>query len=93
MLGRGLLANPALALMIKQGEAAALAWADLQPLLQDFWGLVIQRTLPQTQCGRMKQWLNYLRMAYPEAEAVFQTVRRITSPEQMEVVMFSGPFQ
>ena len=93
MLGRGLLANPALAQMIKQGEAAALAWADLQPLLQDFWGLVIQRTLPQTQCGRMKQWLNYLRIAYPEAESVFQTVRRITSPEHMETAMFAQSFR
>jgi tRNA-dihydrouridine synthase C len=88
MLGRGMLANPALARMIKLGEEAALPWAGLQPLLRDFWELVIQRTRPQSQCGRMKQWLNYLRQAYPEAEASFQSLRRVTCPEELERRLF-----
>lgn len=88
MIGRGMLANPALARMIQSGEAAALSWSELLPLLQDFWGLVIQRTRPQTQCGRMKQWLNYLRNHYPEAETAFHATRSIGQPETMEKVLF-----
>ena len=88
MLGRGMIANPALARMIKLGGEAALNWADLQVLLQDFWKLVVQRTQPKTQCGRMKQWLNYLRIAYPEAEDAFLALRRVTSPEELEFRLF-----
>ena len=88
MLGRGMLANPALARMIKLGEEASLNWAGLQILLQDFWKLVVQRTHPQTQCGRMKQWLNYLRIAYPEAEDAFVALRCVTSPRQLESRLF-----
>ena len=88
MLGRGMLANPALARMIKLGEEASLNWAGLQILLQDFWKLVVQRTHPQTQCGRMKQWLNYLRIAYPEAEDAFVALRCVTAPEELELRLF-----
>ena len=89
MLGRGMLANPALARMIKQGAGAGLSWAGLQPLLFDFWQLVVQHTQAKTQCGRMKQWLKYLRNAYPEAEETFQTLCRITVPEELEARLFS----
>ena len=90
MLGRGILANPALANMIKLGESGTLSWESLQPLLHGFWELVKQRTLPKTQCGRMKQWLNYLRNAYPEAETAFQSLRRVTLPEELETKLFAG---
>ena len=39
----------------------------------------------------MKQWLNYLRMEYPEAELAFQTVRRVTAPEELEARLFAKP--
>ncbi len=92
MLGRGMLSNPALARMIKRGEGAALNWAGLQPLLHDFWKLVVQRTQPQTQCGRMKQWLNYLRNAYPEAEEAFLALRRVTAPGDLESRLFAKEY-
>lgn len=86
MLGRGMVANPGLARMIKGNAlSAALPWSELQPLLQDFWQLVTQHTLPKYHCGRVKQWLNYLRQTYPEAEILYQSVRIITSPEEMRV--------
>jgi tRNA-dihydrouridine synthase C len=89
MLGRGMLANPALARMIKQGEGGGLSWARLQPLLHDFWKLLVLRSQPHNRCGRMKQWLNYLRQAYPEAEASFQSLRRVTCPDEMETRLFA----
>lgn len=90
MLGRGMVANPGLARQIKLGEDAASPWAGLRPLLGDFWSLLSQHVQPQSRCGRMKQWLNYLRKTYPEAELAFQSVRGITAPEALEAAFFSG---
>ena len=82
MLGRGMVANPGLARQIKQGES--LGWDEARPLLAEFWALTAQQVQPQHRCGRMKQWLNYLRKTYPEAEAAFQSVRTLTSAEELE---------
>ncbi len=88
MLGRGMVANPGLARMIKHGSAeAALSWRELQPLLADFWILVTHHTLPKYHCGRVKQWLNYLRQTYSEAEMLYQSARTITQPEEMRVLI------
>ncbi|SFN25150.1 tRNA-dihydrouridine synthase C [Formivibrio citricus] len=89
MLGRGMVANPALARIIKEGEGAALVWSDLQPFLRDFWDLVCQRTLPKYQCGRMKQWLHYLRQTWPEAGETFQRLRTVSQPGELEEQLFS----
>ena len=88
MLGRGMVANPALARMIKLGAQASLSWAELQPLLHIFWGLVAQRTLPKYRCGRMKQWLNYLRANWPQAEEAYFELRTISQPEELEQRLF-----
>lgn len=86
MLGRGMVANPGLANIIRHdNDEAGLPWQALQPLLGDFWVLVTQHTLPKYHCGRAKQWLNYLRQTYPQAEALYQSVRTVTSPEEMAV--------
>ncbi len=87
MLGRGIVANPGLARLIKHGEEGALAWSELQLLLGDFWELVTRHTLPKYHCGRVKQWLNYLRQTYPEAEDLFQEVRTVTQPEAMAAII------
>lgn len=92
MLGRGMVANPGLARILKYGEDASLSWKELLPLLEEFWRLVAVRVSPQHRCGRMKQWLNYLRNTYPEAETEFQTLRRINAPEEMETMLFARRF-
>jgi len=86
MLGRGMVANPGLARQIKQGEG--MAWGELRPLLGDFWDLLALHAQPKSRCGRMKQWLNYLRKTYPEAEAAFQSLRRAATPEELEKTFF-----
>ncbi len=90
MLGRGIVANPALARIIKEGEGATLSWPDLQPLLYDFWLLACARTQPKYRCGRMKQWLNYLRQTWPEAGETFQRLRTVSQPEELEQQLFSS---
>lgn len=82
MLGRGIVANPGLALEAKLGKA--LSWDELQPLFAVFWQQVLIHCYPKYQAGRMKQWLNYLRKHYPEADILFQQIRTLNLPEQIE---------
>lgn len=90
MLGRGIVANPGLALAIKRGTDAALPWPELLPYLRLFWELLIPHVQPKHRSGRLKQWLNYLRRTHPEAEAAFESLRRINAPEEVERVFFGG---
>ncbi|WP_051534353.1 tRNA dihydrouridine synthase [Deefgea rivuli] len=82
MLGRGIVANPGLALEAKRGQA--LSWDELQPLFATFWRQVLIHCYPKYQAGRMKQWLNYLRKHYPEADVLFKEIRTLNLPEQIE---------
>ena len=96
MLGRGMVADPGLALALREHDAGkgeqgggiansfdALAWAALVPHLLEFWELVCAHLEPMQRAGRLKQWLNLLRRRYPEAQQAFDTVRALT--EQAEV--------
>jgi len=87
MLGRGIVADPGLALAIR-GEGGRLPWPQLLPLLDSFWALVCAKVEPRHRAGRMKQWLNYLRRVYPEAQAAYDQVRRITDPRQLGLCLF-----
>ncbi len=84
MLGRGMVADPGLALAIvaaDRGErGAGLAWSALQPLLAAFWELVCGHIEPRARAGRLKQWLNYLRRRHPEAEIAYAAVRTLNDP-------------
>jgi len=82
MLGRGIVADPGLALAIRAADDgtgdAALAWSALLPQISVFWQLVCDDLEPRQRAGRLKQWLNLLRRRYPEAEAAYQHVRTLT---------------
>jgi tRNA-dihydrouridine synthase C len=79
MLGRGMVSDPGLALAIRaDSDAAHLPWADVQPLVLAFWQLVCSRLEPRARAGRLKQWLNFLRRQYPEAELAFLALRAET---------------
>ncbi|MEO5797545.1 MAG: tRNA-dihydrouridine synthase [Rhodoferax sp.] len=79
MLGRGMVTDPGLALAIRaDSDAMHLSWADLQPLVAAFWQLVCSQLEPRSRAGRLKQWLNFLRRQYPEAEVAFLALRAET---------------
>jgi tRNA-dihydrouridine synthase C len=81
MIGRGAVANPALALMIRGVRDSALSWPEMQRLLRDFWCNVAQRISARHRHGRLKQWLRYLAPHYPQAQQQFEAIRRVTDPD------------
>ena len=84
MIGRGAVADPGLALAIKASanHAAydAVTWAQLLPQVSDFWLIVTTRLDNKAQPGRLKQWLNFLRRRFPDAEVAYQALKTINNP-------------
>lgn len=80
MIGRGLVSRPDLARQIKAHLAGegdrSLDWAEMQPWLLDFYGQTRARVADRHVPGRLKQWLGMLTRGYPEAQALFDQVRR-----------------
>ncbi len=86
MLGRGMVANPGLALSVRAAlkdsaastqEDAQLSWPEFLPLMAEFWRIVCARLERRQQAGRLKQWLNYLRRHYPQAQVAYQSLRTV----------------
>ncbi len=84
MLGRGAVADPFLARRIRQGAVVApdreAEWAELLPLLGEFWLRVLAKVEARHAPGRLKQWLNLLRRNFPQAEALYVLVRAERDP-------------
>ncbi len=95
MLGRGIVTDPGLAHAIRrelgqphgtderpvQDTAPLVPWADILPLLGGFWLLVVARLERRQQAGRLKQWLNFMRHRYPEAQEAYDALRTLHDPE------------
>jgi tRNA-dihydrouridine synthase C len=83
MLGRGIVTDPGLAWAIRAAVdppdtvASVVSWESLLPLVGDFWQLVCLHLEPRQQAGRLKQWLNFLRRRYPQAQAMYESVRTL----------------
>ena len=96
MIGRGAVADPGLGLAIKAqmrgavlGEAGLptappVTWPTLMPLVLEFWHIVTTRLDSKAQAGRLKQWLNFLRRRFPEAEVSYQALKTMNNPAQVE---------
>ncbi|MDO5693704.1 MAG: tRNA-dihydrouridine synthase [Pseudomonadota bacterium] len=69
------------------GAVAALPWRRVVPLLADFWRDVCGRVERRHRAGRLKQWLNYLRVAYPEAQQAFDALRAVNDPDAITAWM------
>lgn len=90
MIGRGAVANPALALMISGQRDTALSWFEIQQLLHRFWLSVEQNIDARHRNGRIKQWLHYLTLHYAQAQQQFDAIRRLTNPDEIAQVLFSN---
>lgn len=91
MIGRGMVVNPGLALSIVTPGHAGLPWAELLPLIEAFWALVSARVEPRKRAGRLKQWLNFLRRHYPQAEEAYARVRTLDDPRLISLSLFGAP--
>lgn len=89
MLGRGMVADPGLALAIRADSAQAVGWLQLQPLIGAFWTLVEAKIEPRHRAGRLKQWLNYLRRAHPQAEQLHHALRVINDPARVRAKLLA----
>ncbi len=93
MLGRGIVADPGLALAIRANSGTVnsergISWDELRPLIEVFWEIIDRHNLPQHRAGRLKQWLNLLRRRYPEAATAYSTIRQVNEPKEVERLMF-----
>ncbi|MFT3821923.1 MAG: tRNA-dihydrouridine synthase [Rubrivivax sp.] len=82
MLGRGIVADPGLALAVR--GLAAPGWPAFRPLLRVYWQRVALHVEPRHRPGRLKQWINLLRRRFAEAEAAYQQLRPLTDPRAVE---------
>ncbi|TXR54048.1 tRNA dihydrouridine synthase [Reinekea thalattae] len=86
MLGRGAVRNPWLAQQITT-ETAKTCWSQLLPLVDEFWQMVRQDMSPRYCAGRLKQWLSHLRLSYPEAEQLYNEIKRIKEIETISAIL------
>lgn len=88
MLGRGIVADPGLALALR--GAAVPGWATLLPLVQRFWRGLAHQVAARHQAGRLKQWLNMMRRRFPEAQVLFDAVRATNEPGAVQRAVFAS---
>ena len=94
MIGRGMVTNPGLGLALNDFDRSVkdkahcgeqlfvpLNWQDMLPHLVYFWELVQSRISRKHQAGRFKQWLNFLRKHFVEAEVAYVTLRTVSDPQ------------
>ena len=91
MLGRGILSRPDLALAIKadQGEYAYenKHWQQIYPMVYALFEDSLLTCAPRHMGGPVKQWLGYLRRSYPEAARLFESIKRLRSPEELQAAL------
>ena len=88
MVGRGALMMPNLAQMIKgEGSDAVhpkisvMPWHEVQALLLEYTRFETYGDKSKYYPNRIKQWLKYLKLQYPEAEQLFQDIRTLKTTE------------
>lgn len=74
MIGRGVLAMPNLANVIKH-DKAPLTYPELLSLLMDYSQFEIEGDKGEYYPNRIKQWMAYLKLQYPEIKTLFTELR------------------
>jgi tRNA-dihydrouridine synthase C len=53
-------------------------------LMQIFWHGVSVRVATRHRAGRLKQWLNYMRRVYPQAQQAFDDLRLVHDANKID---------
>jgi tRNA-dihydrouridine synthase C len=95
MIGRGAVVDPGLGWAIRRelgGAAVAVpGWAELLPQMQGFWSLVCQRIEPRARAGRLKQWLNFLRRRFVQAQQAYDELRTVNDSAAVQAWLERRP--
>lgn len=92
MIGRGMVTDPGLALAIatqvNTGQwpepGQGVAWSQIVVLMQVFWADIALRVATRHRAGRLKQWLNYMRRVYPQAQQAFEALRLVHDVSEID---------
>ena len=82
MLGRGALALPNLANVIKFNETP-MPWSELSTLLKHYSELELQGDKSFYFSSRLKQWLRYLKLYYPQADNLFNAIKVLKNKDEI----------
>lgn len=82
MLGRGALALPNLANVIKSDEAP-MPWLGLCELIKDYSVKELEGDKSFYFSSRLKQWLRYLKLQYPEANTLFEKIKLMKNKQDI----------
>jgi tRNA-dihydrouridine synthase C len=82
MLGRGALALPNLEAVIRNNQQP-MPWHQLCSLLKQYSELELIGDKSFYFSSRLKQWLRYLRLQYPEAEQLFSDIKILKNKEEI----------
>ncbi|MFT5940455.1 MAG: tRNA-dihydrouridine synthase C [Paraglaciecola sp.] len=82
MLGRGALAMPNLAQVIR-GKEDIMPWQGVNQLLLDYSGYELYGDKGRYFPNRLKQWLGYLSRQYLEAETLFGQIKTLRESQQI----------
>ncbi len=83
MVGRGILSNPFLAEDIKQKRPSQATWSQILPFLLYKTEYLIEGQSPRYFPSRTKQWLNYLRKHFSEAQRDFTAIRAMQDADEI----------
>ncbi|QSP94138.1 tRNA-dihydrouridine synthase [Marinobacter salinisoli] len=95
MIGRGLIARPDLARKIKASQAGEdipdMTWPEAVALVREY-AEVLQGWLEDRYVtGRIKQWMNFLRQGFTEAETLWPQARKIREVAPMLACLEQRP--
>ncbi|MBL4910148.1 MAG: tRNA-dihydrouridine synthase [Alteromonadaceae bacterium] len=82
MLGRGVLALPNLAAVIKD-NATPMSWPKLCVVFKRYCELEQQGEKSFYFSSRLKQWLRYLKIQYPQAEQLFNAIKTLKNKDDI----------
>jgi tRNA-dihydrouridine synthase C len=88
MLGRGLVSDPGLALALRGRPGPG--WPALLEGLARYAQLITPRVAARHRGGRLKQWLNMLRRAHPQAQEAYDAVRALNDAPAIEQRLFGA---
>jgi len=87
MLGRGALAMPNLAHVVR-GKQQKMPWEAVIDLLVKYSGYERYGLKAKYYPNRIKQWLRYIAMQYPQAETLYREVRVLQQSSEIVQVLY-----